>query len=102
MALTNGGPHLQTVLNTALQGFIATLDVTDPSVFKGHMFFYSYAMVQNAIQANTLKCSHLYFTGILLDYTVQKTRSRERLIQKLPTLPACEAGFFLLLVRFGK
>lgn len=49
------------------------LDITIPSVLKVHVLSHSISMMENTIQAKNLNCSHIYSTGMPLDYTVQKT-----------------------------
>lgn len=53
----NGSQFLQTILNTARRGFVATLNIKIQSVFALHMFFYSIATEKKGTQAMTLKWS---------------------------------------------
>lgn len=59
MTLINGGQFLQTDLNAAQQDSIATLNITTPSFLDVYVFIQGIAMVENALQAKTLKSSHL-------------------------------------------
>lgn len=50
MALINENRFLQTVLNSAMQGAVATLKITAQSVLVLHMIFHNLAMVKKAIK----------------------------------------------------
>lgn len=72
VALINGDWVLQTVFQSARRGAVATMDITTPFVVEVRMLFHSIAMVEEAIQARTLKCSRSNSTGMLIGYTMQK------------------------------
>lgn len=72
MSSINEGHFLQSVIEFAWQEVLATFDIISPFVLKIQIICHSIAVIEDAIQAKSLKCSCSYSTGTLLGCTLQK------------------------------
>lgn len=65
------GQFLLTVLSSTRQGVLDMLDFTAPSVVEVQMFLHSIAILENSIEAMTLKYPRSYKIRKLYGFTVQ-------------------------------
>lgn len=80
VALITGSKFLQTVLNCTRREFVTMMGTTTPFVLETHLLFHSIRMVEQSIEAKTLRCFCSYSTVMLLGYTFRRARRQGRLL----------------------
>lgn len=70
VATINMNQFLQTILNYARRGAVATLDISTPSVPEVRMFFHSSEMIEKVMQRKAPKCFFSYSLETTIGYNV--------------------------------